>query len=151
MSDSTLTQPNSQIMLNRQRLFIRYTLAVLVDLTVLNLFDQYWDHVYVESFSISLLAALLLQFLLQLTLVVEHKVANYFKSKEGIKHKIARGLSTWAILFLSKLMILEAINFSFGDSVLFTGHVHGLIAFIIVVVAMIIAEQIVTRVYRSLA
>jgi len=138
-------------MLNRQRLFIRYTLAVLVDLTVLNLFDQYWDHVYVESFSISLLAALLLQFLLQLTLVVEHKVANYFKSKEGIKHKIARGLSTWAILFLSKLMILEAINFSFGDSVLFTGHVHGLIAFIIVVVAMIIAEQIVTRVYRSLA
>ncbi len=151
MSDSTLTQPNSQIMLNRQRLFIRYVLAVLVDLTVLNLFDQYWDHVYVESFSVSLLAALLLQFLLQLTIVVEHKAANYFKSKEGIKHKIARGLSTWTILFISKLLILQAINFSFGDSVLFSGQVHGLIAFIIVVVAMIIAEQIVTRVYRSLA
>jgi len=150
MSDATMTTQTSQVMLNRQRLFIKYVLAVLVDLTVLNLFAQYWDHVYIESFSISLLAAVLLQFLLQLTIVIEHKAANYFSGKEGLIHKIARGLSTWAILFISKLLILQAINFSFGDSVLFTGHIHGLIAFIIVVVAMIIAEQIVTRIYRSL-
>jgi len=32
----------------RQQLFIRYTLAVLVDLTVLNLFNEYWDFVYFE-------------------------------------------------------------------------------------------------------
>lgn len=49
---------------NRQRLFIRYTLAVLVDLTVLNLFNEYWDFVYFEYFTISLLTAVLLQFLL---------------------------------------------------------------------------------------
>ena len=151
MSDSSLPHPTTQVMLNRQRLFMKYIVAVLVDLTVLNLFEQYSDHVYIESFSISLLAAVLLQFLLQLTIAIEHKVANYFKSKEGIKHQIARGLSTWAILFISKLLILEAINFSFGDSVLFIGRVHGLITFIIVIVAMIIAEQILIRIYRSLA
>ena len=150
MSDTTMTNQPAQMLLNRQRLFIKYVLAVLVDLTVLNLFAQYWDHVYLESFSISLLAAALLQFLLQLTIAVEHKVANYFKSKDGLKYKIARGLSTWAVLFISKLLILAAINFSFGDSVLFTGHVHGLVAFIIVVVAMIIAEQIVARIHRAL-
>jgi len=146
-----MTYQTAQVMLNRQRLFMKYVVAVLVDLTVLNLFDQYSDHVYIETFSISLLAALLLQFLLQLTIVIEHKAASYFKSKEGLQHKIARALSTWAILFISKLLILQAINFSFGDSVLFTGHVHGLIAFIIVVVAMIITEQIFIRIYRSLA
>ncbi len=149
MPDNTMTNQTAQLLFNRQRLFIKYVLAVLVDLTVLNLFAQYWDHVYLESFSISLLAAALLQFLLQLTIAIEHRVANYFKSKDGLQHKVARVLSTWAILFISKLMILGAINVSFGDSVLFTGHVHGLIAFIIVVVAMIIAEQIVTRIYRS--
>ncbi|MEZ8695213.1 hypothetical protein AB6D15_23615 [Vibrio splendidus] len=46
-----------------QRLFVGYTLAVLVDLVVLNFFDEYWDFVNIESFTISLIAALLLQFL----------------------------------------------------------------------------------------
>ncbi len=39
---------------NPQRLFLRYTIAVLVALTVLNLFEEYWDLVDIGSFSISL-------------------------------------------------------------------------------------------------
>ena len=31
-----------------QRLFVGYTLAVLVDLTVLNFFDEYWEFVNIE-------------------------------------------------------------------------------------------------------
>ncbi len=62
-----------------------------------------------------------------------------------------RGLSTWAILFGSKLAILEAINFSFGDSVIFSGPIHGLVAFIIVVIAIIIAEKTISWIYESLA
>ncbi len=62
-----------------------------------------------------------------------------------------RGLSTWAILFASKLVILEAINFAFGDSVVFGGPINGLVAFIIVVIAIIIAEQAITRIYNFLA
>lgn len=135
----------------RQRLFIRYTFAVLVDLTVLNLFNEYWDFVYFEYFTISLLTAVLLQFLLQVTIVIEHRVADYFKAKTGLRAKVLRGLSTWAILFASKLVILEAINFAFGDSVVFSGPIHGLVAFIIVVIAIIIVEQAITRIYNSLA
>ena len=135
----------------RQQLFLRYTFAVLVDLTVLNLFNEYWDYVFIEFFSISLLAAVLLQFLLQVTIAIEHRVAGYFKKKSGLRARVLRGLSTWAILFGSKIVILEAINFSFGDSVLFSGPIHGLVAFIIVVIAIIIAEQTILWVYRSLA
>ena len=135
----------------RQRLFITYTLAVLVDLTVLNLFNEYWDFVYIEYFTISLLTAVLLQFLLQVTIAIEHRVAGYFKSKTGLGARVLRGLSIWAILFASKLVILEAINFAFGESVKFSGPIHGLVAFIIVVIAIIFAEQAITRIYDSLA
>ncbi len=136
----------------KQQLFTRYVLAVLIDLTVLNLFNQYWDYVFIESFSISLLAAILLQVLLQTTFIVEHRAANYFfGDKTGLKIKIMRIVSAWSIIFISKLVILEAINFFFGTSVLFGGPWHGIVSFIIVVTAMIIAEQTMARIYRSLA
>ncbi len=135
----------------RQRIFLSFTFAVLVDLAVLNLFDEFWDYVYIEYFSISLLAALLLQSLLRVTISIEHRVANYFKKQSGLKAKILRGLSTWGILFGSKLVILEAINISFGSSVLFSGPIHGLVAFIVVVIAVIVAEQTFKWAYRYLA
>lgn len=135
----------------RQQLFIKYTMMVLIDLLVLGLFNEFWALVFIESFSITLLTAALLQVLLQLTMVVEHKVASCFSGMDGVKAKLLRALSTWAILFVSKLIILKAISVVFGDSVIFSGPVHGLLAFIALVVAIIIAEQIFTRVYRALA
>ena len=59
----------------KQRLFIDYTLFILVDLTVLNLFDEFGVYLHIESFTISLLVAALLQVLLRLTLHIEHRVA----------------------------------------------------------------------------
>ena len=38
---------------SRQQLFIKYTLAVLIDLVVLGLFNQYWDYVSIETFTIA--------------------------------------------------------------------------------------------------
>lgn len=151
MIESIIKNEHAGSFSRRQQLFFRYIFFVLIDLTVLNLFNEYWDNVFIESFSISLLAALLLQILLQLTILIEHRVANFFKEKTGLTAKILRALSTWAILFTSKLLILEAINIAFGSSVLFSGAIHGLLAFIIVVIAIITAEQILLKIYRSLA
>jgi hypothetical protein len=151
LSDEDLDEEIAGSYSRRQRIFLSFTFAVLVDLAVLNLFDEFWDYVYIEYFSISLLAALLLQSLLRVTISIEHRVASYFKKHSGLKAKILRGLSTWGILFGSKFVILEAINIAFGDDVLFTGPIHGLLAFIVVVIAVIVAEQIFSRVYRSLA
>lgn len=136
---------------NHQQFFVFYTMAVLVDLTVLNLFDEFWNHVTIDSFSISLLTAILLQILLKLTLVVEHRIANFFKSKSGLKAKVMRGLSTWAVLFVSKLVILKAIVLIFGDRVLFTGPIHGVISFIVVVIAILLAESLMSRIYNFLS
>ena len=135
---------------NSQRLFVRYLVAVLIDLTVLNLFDEFWDLVTIEPFSVSMLAAILLQVLLKATLVLEHKVAAYFNAKSGGFARFMRFFTAWLILFGSKFVMLGAIDFAFGDDVLFTGPLHGVVSFIVVVMVMLAAEELAVRIYRRL-
>ena len=136
---------------NRQRLYTRYLTATLIDLTVLNLFDEYWAVVSVESFTISVLAAILLQVLLKATLALEHRVALYFKSKSGGFATFLRFFCAWLILFGSKFVMLGVLDFAFGDEIAFAGPAHGVVAFIAVVAAMLAAEELAVRVYRRLA
>jgi hypothetical protein len=135
---------------NRQRLFLLYFVGALVDLVVLGLFDQYSDKVYVESFSIMVLASVVLQFLLKGTIAVEHWVASHFKGKEGGWWKALRFFCAWLVLFGSKFVILEALDLAFGERVNFEGVFHGIVWLIIVVVSMVIIEELVVRLYRKL-
>ena len=135
---------------NRQRLFMRYFTATLIDLVVLNLFVEYSDKVRIDSFTISLLAAILLQVLLKLTIALEHRVAGYFKARPGGWMTFWRWFSAWLVLFGSKFVILEAITVLFGDKVRFDGRFHGLLTLIVVVVAMLVAEELLARFYRRL-
>ena len=134
----------------KQHLYIRYFTAILIDLTVLNLFDEYWDLVQINSFTISLFAAILLQALLVITLKIEHKIGDYFKSKKGFLAKFLRVFFAWAVLFGSKFVILEALNIAFGDDVLFKGPFHGIVAFIAVIVVMLLTEAAASKVSRIL-
>ena len=95
-------------MSNHQKFFIKFLLAVLVDLMILGLFNEFWELVVIDSFTVALIAALLLQVLLKLTLHLEHEVAAYFNKKKGTLAKVMRFLSAWVILFVSKIIILEA-------------------------------------------
>jgi len=136
---------------NAQRLFLRYFTAILIDLVVLGLFAEYWDRVHVESFSIALLAAVLLQVLLKLTLALEHRVAAFFEPMQGGAAKAGRILSAWAVLFGSKFAILEALQSVFGEGVHFEGRLHGVVPLIVVLVLMLVAEEAIVRFYRILA
>ena len=152
MTQENLLEPASaQMPSNAQRLFARYFTAILIDLTVLNLFAEYSDKVSIDTFTTSLLAAILLQVLLKATLAVEHRVAAWFNAKQGGLAKFMRYLSAWLILFGSKFVILEAISFSFGDKVVFEGRLHGLITLIVVLVVLLLVEELVVRFYRRLA
>ena len=141
---------SAQLPSTAQKLFVRYFTAVLTDLVVINLFAEFWRHVVIDSFTISLLVAILLQILLKLTLALEHRVADFFNARAGATAKLMRYLSAWAILFGSKFVILAAVNFAFGDQVRFGGPYHGVVAFIVVVVAILAAEEFVARLYRRL-
>ena len=54
-------------------------------------------------------------------------------------------------MFGSKFVIMEAVDFAFGDKVDFGGPFNGLAAFFILVIVMLIAEYAIVKLYRSLA
>jgi hypothetical protein len=135
----------------RQREVFRYLTATLVDLAVLNLFVEYWgDYVSADSFTVSLLAAVLLQVLLKLTIALEHRLAAFFNARPGRFARVMRFFTAWVVLFGSKFVILEALVFAFGDRLHFGGPLHGVVALIVVVVAMLVVEAVLVKLYRRL-
>jgi hypothetical protein len=150
MTSEALLPLTPQTTTNRQRLFVFYLTAILIDLVVLNLFVEYSQNVSIDSFSTSLLAAVLLQLLLRLTIAIEHRVGTFFKARPGGLMTFLRFFCAWLVLFGSKFVILEAITLAFGDDVRFEGRFNGIVTLIIVIVTMLIAEQAVVRLYRWL-
>ena len=134
----------------RQRAFMRYLTATLVDLVVLGLFAEYWEHVTANSFTVIMLAAVVLQILLKLTIALEHRVAAFFNARPGGFSKFMRFFSAWVVLFGSKFVILEALVFAFEDRLSFGGPFHGIVALIVVVVAMLVVEAAIAKLYRRL-
>ena len=133
-----------------QRELLRYLTATLVDLAVLGLFVEYWERVVADSFTIILLAAVLLQVLLKLTLALEHRLATFFNARQGGFARFMRFLSAWLVLFGSKFVILEALALAFGDRLHFGGPFHGIVALIVVVVTMLVVEAVLVKFYRRL-
>lgn len=150
MTTEAIAFPATAVPSRNQRLFLRYFTAVLVDMVVLGLFDQYWDRVHVSSFAVTLAAALVLQVLLKLTLALEHRVADFWKNRQGGAAKAGRILSAWLILFGSKFAILYALDVAFSRDVHFEGALHGVVPLILVLVVMLAAEEAVVRLYRAL-
>ncbi len=136
----TTTKTELKTYSKRQQLFLRYFFAILIDLTVLNLFNEYWDNVQINSFTISLLAAVVLQLMLQITFKIEHGVGAHLIKKGRKKLRI---VSAWALLFGSKFAILWLLEVLFDDKIIFLGPVHGIVAFIIVIVTMLSIEALV--------
>jgi hypothetical protein len=134
----------------RQRAFMRYLTATLVDLAVLGLFVEYWEYVSADSFTIILLAAVVLQVLLKLTIALEHRLAAFFNARPGGFARFMRFFTAWLVLFGSKFVILEALALAFGERLRFGGPFHGIVALIAVVVVMLVVEAVLVKIYRRL-
>jgi hypothetical protein len=151
MSSDALMPQSAEAPSNRQRLFMRYFTAILIDLVVLNLFVEYSGKVFVDSFTTSLLAAILLQLLLKLTIAFEHKVVDWFKARGGgAGMTFLKYFSMWLILFGSKFVILEVLAQTLGDKLRFDGIWHGIVTLIVVILVMLVAEELIVRLYRKL-
>ena len=131
----------------RQERFLRGMLGVLVDVTILALFVEHWDRFVIDSYTIALLTAILLQAMLKATLALEHRLAGFFRNRTRAGTTALRVLTTWVLLFASKVVILETVDIVFGDDVDF----GGLLPFIVLVVVMLAAEAVIERIYDALA
>ena len=130
----------------RQRRFASWVTDVLVYIVVLNLFVEFSDAVVIDSFWISILTAVLLKAMLDVIIGFEHRVAAFFDAHEGTTWKAGKFLSAWVILFVSKFLILEAVDIVFGDEV----ELGKLLDIILLVLALMLARGLFARVYREL-
>lgn len=130
----------------KQDILFSWMSDVLIYTVVLNLFVEYVDAVVIDSFTISILTAVLLKILLDIVMRFEHSVHHFFAQKEGASAKVLGTISLFAILFLGKLFILEVVNIVFGDHVEL-GH---FIEVVVLVLALMITRRLVQVFYRWL-
>lgn len=102
---------------------------VFVYVTVLNLAAEYFPLIIAETFTLSLLTAVLLKVILEAVVWVKDRVKARFKAATTPVGKVLAGLGLWALLISSKFVVLELVALFFGNSVRLGGFfaVTGLI------------------------
>jgi hypothetical protein len=118
---------------------------VFVYVTVLNLAIEYLPAVISESFSLSLLTAVLLKLALELVLVVKTRAVTRFRGAMTVRTKLTAGLLLWATAAGSKLVVLELVNLVFGDAV----SLGGLVSVTLLVVTLLLSRAAVRRLLAS--
>ena len=143
----TRSNATDEITITRnQGRFISWVTEVLIDIVVLNLFVEFVNTIVIDSFWISVLTAVLLKLMIDAVKGLERRVHSYFWAKDGVIWR-ALGLATvFSILFLSKFVILEAVNIVFGDHVEL-GHLIEIVA---IIVTMLVVRAALQFVYERL-
>jgi hypothetical protein len=134
--ESSLIPPSK-----RQLVFLSWTKDILIYTTVLNLFVEFNQKIIIDSFTISIFTAIILKILLEVILKLEHKVAAALTG-----YKFLRILIVWLILFGSKFLILEVIDFIFGEHV----SLGKFLDVILLVIVMMVAREVFQQIFRSL-
>jgi hypothetical protein len=90
---------------------------------VLNLAIEYVPSVISEGFTLSLLTAALLKISLELVLLLKNHVLTRLRAATTRPAKLAAAVSLWAVAAGSKLVVLELVDFVFGDEVSLGGFI----------------------------
>lgn len=109
---------------------------LLVYVVVLNLFTEYFPQVISESFTLSLLTAVLLKGMLELVRLAKTRVLTRFRRADGPRAKVVAALLLWAVAFSSKFVVLELVNLVFGDRV----SLGGFFSVTLLVVVLLLAR-----------
>lgn len=106
-----------------------HVVDVFVYVVVLNIVAQYVPIVITETFTMSLITAILLKLVLEVVLLAKNWAKARFKAARRLLGRVGSGLALWAVLISSKFLVLELIALIFGDSVSLGGFwsVTGLV------------------------
>ena len=145
--EAAIADDTSEVRVTRgQQVFASWVTDVLVFIVVLELFVEYLPTVITESFTISILTAVVLKLLIDAIARLEHHVSGWFKRREGSGWRLLGLVTMIAILFFSKFLVLEVIDIVFGDRV----TLGGFIEVAVLVLTMILARLGLTWTYRRL-
>jgi len=114
---------------------------VFVYVVVLNLAVQYVPSVISETFTISLLTAVLLKVVLELVVLLKGVVVARFRSARRPVGKVVFGVALWLVAVGSKLAVLELVDLVFGDRV----SLGGFVPVTALIVTLLVSRALVRR------
>lgn len=114
---------------------------VFVYVVVLNLFVEYLPGVVTETFTVSLLTAVLLKVVLEVVVLLKGRAVGRFRAAETVPGRIGAGLLLWLVLFGSKFAVLEVVDLVFGDR----ADLGGFLSVSSLIVVLMLARGLVRR------
>jgi len=131
--------------LGRVRRWIRQRPADVMDVfvyvVVLNLAVQYLPSVISETFTLSLLTAVLLKVALEAVIFLKGKILGRFRAATTPAGRWAAGALLWVAAAGSKIVVLELVDLVFGDAV----SLGNFISVTALVVALLLSRGAVRR------
>lgn len=118
---------------------------VFVYVVVLNLAVQFVPQVLAESFTLSLLTAVMLKVVLEGVLVVKRRAKARFDAASGAAGKGLAGLLLWVVLAGSKFVVLKIEDLLFGDRV----HLGGFFAVTGLIIVLMLSREGVRRLLEA--
>lgn len=117
---------------------------VFVYVVVLNLFVEYLPQVLSETFTLSLLTAVLLKGVLEVVLVAKNRVKARFRQASTPIGKVVAAVMLWVVLFTSKFLVLETVNLVFGARV----SLGGFFSVTLLILTLLLSRSGVRRLLR---
>ncbi len=117
---------------------------VFVYVVVLNLFVEYLPQVLSETFTLSLLPAVLLKGILEIVVVAKNRVKGRFRAASTPIGKAVAGVMLWLVLFGSKFLVLEAVHLVFGHRV----SLGGFFSVTLLILVLLLSRAAVRRLLR---
>ena len=96
---------------------------VFVYIVVLNLAIEYVPSVISESFTLSILTAILLKLALEVVIAFKRVILHRFKGTSIARQKVLWAVALWVLAAGSKILVLELIALVFGDAVSLGGFI----------------------------
>ncbi|MGI9595441.1 MAG: hypothetical protein ACR2QK_04735 [Acidimicrobiales bacterium] len=144
---SVIDRSADPVVLTRaQARLVDWSIDILVYTVVLNLFVEYVESVVIDSFTISLLTAILIKVILVLLIGVEERVREFFHSKGTAAASAVGAVVVVAILIGGKLLILEIVDLVFGGRVEL-GH---FVEVLLLIIAMLAVRRLMDRLFDRL-
>ena len=118
---------------------------VFVYVVVLNLFIEYLPQVISETFTLSLLTAVLLKGVLEIVVAAKNRVKARFRQAATPTGKVVAAVLLWVVLFGSKFLVLEVVALVFGDRV----SLGGFFSVTALILALLVSRAVVRRLLQQ--
>ena len=114
---------------------------MFVYVVVLNLTVEYFPAVISETFTLSLLTAVLLKLSLEAVIILKGRALARFRGAITVRAKVLAAVLLWLVAAGSKFAVLGLVDLVFGDAV----SLGGFVSVTLLVVSLLVSRAAVRR------